>query len=298
MAFPQQIRYETSGQALAYHPPEPDGIPSAATLSLWTPDGTKRLNAVAATASAVSWVVNAAAAAGTRAITLAAGGTGTIKRGMRLLLTNALGQAEHAYVRSISGTALVVEHPLQFAYAVADTAKESKITYTLDASSTSDYALGAHYQLLWEYTLGGTAYKRDQNAAVVLRLLSETLDDLKLRDYWPNVDRFRWDEESDYRPQRRVAWERLLADFSTHKRPWYAGDSGMLEPAHAYATMYQITMTWGEEFRELRDHLLGQYREALETLRANELLWLDENEDRGQRLGETQALRAEFVLSR
>jgi len=200
----QRFREDTTG-TLEFYPPE-EAVPSAASVTLYRPDGSTEVQASdSGTVASASTTLSASASKGDRSVALTSA-TGTAA-GQRFLLQED-GRTYQAETRSISGTTAYLVGALPFDVTSSATWKGWRCTYDLTADHTADR--DANYQAHWDITIGGVHLYHVEPFDVVsaLEWYPTRLADVLAR--YPRVAWLLDSHDLDGYEALRTTWEHML----------------------------------------------------------------------------------------
>ena len=165
----KQIRY-SSGGTLVFDPPQ-HGRPSAATVSIYDPNGAEHVApAPTVTIDSVNTTLNGAASEGDTSLTLTSAAGIVVGRYYDLEASD--GRVERFRAAAVSGAVVTLAEELGGAYADGSAVTGNRLTATI-ASGDAD-PLDEGYEARWSYTIDATAY------------YANTLFDV-VRSPWPDV---------------------------------------------------------------------------------------------------------------
>lgn len=272
-----------AGQDLLFFAEE--GRPSATPTVAILDEGGSTISSAATTnvtLDSVTTTVAATTSAGASSFTVASA-TGIVV-GRTYELKSAGGQLQWVRVRSVSGTTVTPDSPLEFAHTTASTLKGTYFSYALQTTDVS--TLRERMQAVATYVVDGETYVRRILFDVCLYVLTNPLTRERLTQSSPDIGIAEWAEQrgSAFERQRTAAWEAVcVALRQKGKRPALVVDVEDLVP-WALAELGLILQRGGvkvirdiDPIAALED--LKQQREQARDAALSGLSWYDATED-------------------
>ena len=292
----QTFREDTAGTLEFYDPRE--GVPSAATVALYKPDGQTVLQASAsATIASASTTLAASASTGDRTITLTSA-TGTAA-GQRFLLQEG-GQTHRAEVRSISSTTVYLATPLPFDVTTAATWKGWRCSYSLTTTHTADRDEG--YQAHWAITVASAVFNYVDLFDVVSapNWYPTTMSDVL--DRHPRAAWLMESHDLDGYAALRTTWEQMLVPSLSARG---LDINRVRDARHLIPLHVAFVNEWLAEQQAMTDPNAASFFELargrrleMEASITSDLPWYDSNDDLAEQGGETHRVATGMSITR